>query len=93
MSAKKMWVHLEDGSELSKSRKKPGQYSPLTREDGTGRLGHVTLSEIDEDEGEESSIPYTPPVYDSDDNASQSSGLTAEEREQLMQMIANLVPS
>lgn len=93
-----MWVEWEDGSDLSKSRKKPGQYSPLTREDGTNRLGHVTLSDVDEDEGEGGSVPYTPlvydsyePVYDSYENASQSSALTAEEREELVRLLADLI--
>ena len=88
---KKMWVEWEDGSDLSKSRKKPGQYSPLTREDGTNRLGHVTLSDVDEDEGEGGSVTYTPPVYDSYENASQSSALTAEEREELVRLLADLI--
>ena len=50
MPRKKMWVEYDDGSRLSKSQKKPGEYSPLTREDGTKKLGHVTLSDIDEDD-------------------------------------------
>jgi hypothetical protein len=44
-----MWVEWEDGAELSQSRKKPGDYSPLTR-DGDNNLGHATLREVDEDE-------------------------------------------
>ena len=86
-----MWVEWEDGADLSKSRKKPGQYSPLTREDGTNRLGHVTLSDVDEDEGEGSSVTYAQPVYGSDENASQSSALTAEEREELARLLADLI--
>jgi len=86
-----MWVEWEDGSDLSKSRKKPGQYSPLTREDGTNRLGHVTLSDVDEDEGEGSSVTYAQPVYGSDENASQSSALTAEEREELARLLGDLI--
>jgi hypothetical protein len=87
MQKKKMWVEWEDGADLSKSRKKPGQYSPLTRKDGTNRLGHVTLSDVDKDEGEGSSATYAQPVYGSDENASQSSALTAEEREELARLI------
>lgn len=49
MQKRKMWVEWEDGADLSQSRKKPGDYSPLTR-DGDNNLGHVTLSDIDEDE-------------------------------------------
>lgn len=49
MPRKKMWVEWEDGADLSQSQKKPGDYSPLTR-DGDNHLGHVTLSDADEDE-------------------------------------------
>lgn len=42
-----MWVEWEDGAELSRSDKKPGSSSPLTR-DADGQLGQVTLDEIDE---------------------------------------------
>lgn len=71
MPRKKMWVEWGDGSELSPSRKKPGEYSPLTREDGTNQLGQVTLSPIDEDE--EHSL-RDPPVfiYVNDGNTSDS---------------------
>jgi hypothetical protein len=89
MQKKKMWVEWEDGADLSKSRKKPGQYSPLTREDGTSRLGHVTLSDVDE--GEDGSVTYAQPVYGSDENASQSSALTAEEREELTRLLTDLI--
>jgi len=91
MPKKKMWVEWDDGSDLSKSRKKPGQYSPLTRQDGTSRLGHVTLSDVDEDDGESGSVTYAQPVYNSYENASQSSALTAEEREELARLLANLI--
>ncbi len=91
MHKKKMWVEWEDGSDLSKSRKKPGQYSPLTREDGTNRLSHVTLSDVDEDEDGGGSVTYTQPVYGSDENGSQSSALTAEEREELVRLLADLI--
>lgn len=59
MPRKKMWVEYDDGSHLSKSQQKPGEYSPLTREDGTNKLGHVTLSDIDEDDEEDPWV-YTP---------------------------------
>jgi hypothetical protein len=49
MPEEKMWVHWEDGADLSQSRKKPGHHSPLTR-DGDNNLGHVTLSDVDEDD-------------------------------------------
>lgn len=88
---KKMWVEWEDGADLSKSRKKPGQYSPLTREDVTNRLSHVTLSDLDEGETEGGSVTYTQPVYDSYENAPQSSALTAEERGELVRLLADLI--
>lgn len=49
MPKKKMWVEWEDGADLSQSQKRPGDYSPLTR-DGDKKLGHVTLSDVDEDD-------------------------------------------
>lgn len=50
MPIKRMLVEWEDGADLSQSRKKPGDYSPLTR-DGDNNLGHVTLRDVDEGEG------------------------------------------
>lgn len=90
MPKKKMWVEWEDGANLSKSRKKPDQYSSLTRAEDTNQLGHVTLRDITEDEAEGDSVIYTPPVCDSDENTSPSSGLTAQEREELMRLLAVL---
>lgn len=91
MPKKIMLVEWEDGADLSKSHKKPGQYSPLTREDGTNRLGQVTLSDVDEDDGGGGSVTYTQPVYASDENLSQSPPLTAEEREELARLLADLI--
>lgn len=51
MPKRMMWVEWEDDADLSRSRKNPGNYSPLTR-DGDNNLGHVTLSDIGEDEDE-----------------------------------------
>ncbi len=48
MPRRKMWVEWDDDADLSRSQKKPGDYSPLTR-DGDNKLGHVTLSDVDED--------------------------------------------
>ncbi|WP_425690286.1 hypothetical protein [Micromonospora sp. DT201] len=45
-----MWVEYEDGARLSRSAKKPGSFSPLTRDGGTNNLGHVILDPIDGDE-------------------------------------------
>jgi hypothetical protein len=60
MGGKLMWVEWDDDARLSRSRKKPGAYSPLTR-DNEDRLGHVTLSDADEDESEStSSWPFAP---------------------------------
>lgn len=53
MAKKLMWVELPDDAHLSSSRKTPGAYSPLTR-DSEDRLGHVTLSDAEENE-------YKPP--------------------------------
>ena len=49
-----MRVTWDEGAELSRSRQKPGDYSPLTRDRDTHGLGHVTLSDIDDDENDES---------------------------------------
>jgi hypothetical protein len=49
MPGRMMWVSWEDGAELSSSRKSPGDHSPLTR-DAENRLGHVVLSDIDDDD-------------------------------------------
>jgi hypothetical protein len=49
---KKMWVEWEDGSDLSKSHKKPGAKSPLTRDNETNELGQVTLEDIEDDDPE-----------------------------------------
>lgn len=49
-----MRVTWDEGADLSRSRQKPGDYSPLTRDRDTHGLGHVTLSDIDEDENDES---------------------------------------
>ncbi len=55
-----MWVEWDDDARLSRSRKQPGAYSPLTR-GSDDRLGHVTLSDADEDGyGPSSSWPPGP---------------------------------
>ncbi|GAA1018418.1 hypothetical protein Aple_074180 [Acrocarpospora pleiomorpha] len=72
-----MWVEYDDGSHLSKSQKKPGEYSPLTREDKTNKLGHVTLSDIDEDDDD----PQVVFVYHME--SSPSSGPVAREEPSL----------
>lgn len=56
MRKEKMWVEFEDDAELSKSRKKPGAKSPLTRT-RQGELGQVILSEIKEDEEDSDWLP------------------------------------
>ncbi|WP_459740612.1 hypothetical protein [Streptomyces sp. E-15] len=88
MPRKKMWVEWEDGSDLSSSRKKPGEYSPLTREDGTNRLGQVTLSPIDEDEADAPTDPQPVFIHITDDNAADS---RAEEPVDLEALLNTLV--
>lgn len=61
-----MWVEWEDGADLSQSRKKPGDYSPLTR-DGENTLGHVTMRDVDEGEGDRMADPETVFVYVTDE--------------------------
>lgn len=60
MPTRKMLVTWEDGAELSQSRKKPGDFSPLTR-DGDNNLGHVTLSDADKDEFDYDWEPHSDP--------------------------------
>jgi hypothetical protein len=80
MPEKKMWVKWEDGADLSQSRKEPGAFSPLTR-DGENNLGHVTLSDVGEDEDFE-------PIYiyddDDDDGSSHSDSDDPSELEELL---------
>ena len=86
-----MRVQWEDGADLSKSQKKPGQYSPLTREEGTNKLGHVTLSEVGEDEGHGGWVMYTQPFSDSHETPAPTPALTAEEREEFVRLLADLI--
>ena len=49
-----MQVEWEDGAELSRSQKRPGHFSPLTRDRDNNLVGQVTLSDVDDvDDGEE----------------------------------------
>jgi hypothetical protein len=91
MPEKIMRVQWEDGADLSKSQKKPGQYSPLTREEGTNKLGHVTLSEVGEDEGHGGWVMYTQPFSDSHETPAPTPALTAEEREEFVRLLADLI--
>lgn len=50
----KMWVTRPVGTHLSDSKKRPGEHSPLTRDDETNELGQVTLESIGEDEDDAS---------------------------------------
>ena len=50
----KMWVKRPAGTHLSDSQKRPGEHSPLTRDDDTNELGQVTLEKIGEDEDDAS---------------------------------------
>ena len=50
----KMLVTRPAGTHLSDSNKRPGEHSPLTRDDDTNELGQVTLKHISEDEDDAS---------------------------------------
>jgi hypothetical protein len=84
----KMWVTRPAGTHLSESQKKPGEYSPLTRDDETNELGQVTLDPIDE--GEADSWSSLPPVWDYGTTAS-TSAERPEADEELHEAIAVLV--
>lgn len=56
MPKKKMMVEWDDDAQLSESRKKPGQKSPLTR-DANNKLSHVTLSEVADEDSTASADP------------------------------------
>lgn len=62
---KKMWVDWDDDAHLSQSRKNPGDFSPLTRDDVGNLFGHVTLSDIEE--GDEPSPSSSSGDFDSYD--------------------------
>ncbi|SCG71879.1 hypothetical protein [Micromonospora inositola] len=83
MPKKKMWVEYDDGSHLSQSQKKPGEYSPLTREDGTNKLGHVTLSDIDEDD-EEDPYVYVPDPSEPDRPPAPAESLLSEREKEML---------
>lgn len=54
---KLMVVEYDDDADLSNSRKRPGQFSPLTR-DAEKNLGHATLSEPDDSDLDELLDPW-----------------------------------
>jgi hypothetical protein len=83
----KMWVTRPVGTHLSESQKKPGRYSPLTRDDDTNELGQVTLDPIDEDEADSSA---SPPVWDYGTTAHPSTE-RSEAHEELYEAIAVLI--
>jgi hypothetical protein len=74
MPKKKMMVEWDDGADLSQSRKKPGNYSPLTR-DGDNNLGHVVLSDVDDDEDEDDWESDPEPTDDTDESEPQAEDL------------------
>ena len=81
-----MRVEWEEGSELSQSRKKPGDFSPLTRDADNNLVGQVTLSDIEEDDvgvrdhaEERRADPEPVYIYVTDDRESERRA--AEERE------------
>lgn len=57
MQKRKMWVLFGDDADLSQSRKSPGSFSPLTR-DEDNNLGQVILEDIDDDEDAEPETVY-----------------------------------
>ena len=77
-----MWVDWDDDAELSRSQKRPGAYSPLTR-DTDGDLGHVTLDDADEYEYDLGDGWRR----DSDASATDDERLTAEEISELVLII------
>ena len=81
---KRMWVEWDDDAELSKSQKRPGAYSPLTR-DGDRKLGHVTLSDIDDYE-EHLEDDWAP---DFDAHVPDEKGWTSEE---ILELVESLAP-
>lgn len=89
MPKKKMWVEWEDGADLSQSQKKPGDYSPLTR-DGDNNLGHVTLSDVGNGEGEGLTDPEPVWVFVTDEHASAAEAKERSEREELLGALAVL---
>lgn len=94
-----MWVEWEDGADLSQSQKKPGDYSPLTR-DADKRLGHVTLSDVSDGEATPDPEPTSRPapatepktvyVYVTDDRESEADAQRQAEREQFFATLAAL---
>ncbi|TDB77586.1 hypothetical protein E1264_37430 [Actinomadura sp. KC216] len=58
----KMWVTRRKDSRYSNSRKRPGEFSPLTRSDVDAELDQVTLSHIEEEAFDSEPIrPYEEP--------------------------------
>jgi hypothetical protein len=84
----KMWVTRPAGTHLSESHKKPGKFSPLTRDDDTNELGQVTLDPVDEDEADWSAGPQ--PVWDYGTTANRSAE-RSEAEEELYSAIAALI--
>lgn len=86
MPTEKMWVTYEEGAHLSRSQKRPGDYSPLTRDDGTNELGHVTLSLVAEDEEHSPTGSQPIFIYVNED----ASGSQAAEPDELEEAVAAL---
>lgn len=97
MPKKKMWVEWEDGADLSQSQKKPGDYSPLTR-DADNNLGHVTLSDVSDGEAapapepspESAPEPETVYVFVTDDRESEAEAQRRAERDEFLGALAAL---
>jgi hypothetical protein len=82
---KLMWVEWDDEAHLSRSRTKPGSYSPLTR-DGDKKLGHATLR--DPEPGDEPFAAYTQPVYARAGDSREQ--ISAQEIAELVEMLVRL---
>lgn len=87
MPREQMWVEWEDGADLSKSQKKPGDHSPLTR-DGEKKLGQVTLSPIHGDEGH---TPTDPKPFYTDVTDEDASARESQERAELEALLGALM--
>ncbi|MET0432601.1 MAG: hypothetical protein ABW025_00425 [Cellulomonas sp.] len=85
MPEKLMWVEWDDDAHLSRSRTKPGSYSPLTR-DGDKKLGHATLR--DPEPGDEPFSTYARPMDErAGDDREQ---ISAQEVLELVEMLIRL---
>ncbi|MFC5754890.1 hypothetical protein [Actinomadura rugatobispora] len=81
----KMYVTRRKDSHYSNSRKKPGEFSPLTRSEVDAELDQVTLSYIEENE--ESSAYDSEPVHVREEPEPPRRSKEQEERDELVQKV------